>query len=125
MVGDGNADFEGREMRLTVLLIAILLASSGPALASNKSNRGQCRKLTKQMSVHAASMDAARAQRNVLWARSLDEQMMRMAQRRDRLCPDIAEDQAYQVLIERYEQTKQFLAAAGKTALSYFTFGAY
>lgn len=112
-------------MRLVLLLIAILLASSGPALAVQKSNRGQCKRLTKQMSVHAVSMDRARAQKNVLWARSLDEQMGRMMHRRNRLCPDLEESRALRAAIRSYEQTKKFIAEAGKLALRYFTFGAY
>jgi hypothetical protein len=108
-----------------VLLIAISLASSGTALATQKPNRGQCRKLAKQVSVHAASMERARAQNNESWARSLDQQIGRMVNRRDRLCPDIRERKAFEAALARYEQTKQLLWAAGKAAISYFTFGAY
>ncbi len=125
MYKQGNALFEGREMRLIILLIAISLATPGSAIAAQKSNRGQCRRLAKQMSQHAVSMEAALEQGNRLWARSLDEQMGRMASRQNRLCPDLAPSRARMAARKAYEETKQFFAAAGKTALSYFTFGAY
>ena len=116
-------------MRLKILSIAvvfsILLASSGIAVAAKKSNRGQCKRLTKQLSVYAESMNQARVGNNALWARSLDEQMARKYARRHRLCPDIAQEQAFWRARAAYEQTKQFLASAGKAALKYFTMGAY
>jgi hypothetical protein len=112
-------------MRLLILMMAILCATAGPALATKLPNRGQCRQLTKQISVHAATMDRATATQNLLWARSLDQQMTRMLNRRHRLCPDIAERKAFEAAVRRYEQTKQFLWDAGKVAARFFTLGAF
>ncbi|MCP5042940.1 MAG: hypothetical protein GY944_18090 [bacterium] len=108
-------------MRLAVLVISLALVVSTSAAAVQKPNRGQCRRIAKQLDNHAVSVDRAKARGNALWARASLEQMARLEARRERLCPDLyPQGTRAKAMLEMAE----FLKTAGKTALSVLTFGA-
>ena len=110
-------------MRLVLIAIATSLLVATSAGAVNKSNRGQCRQIAKQLNVHAASVERAKAQGNVLWAQNTLQYMARLDDRRARLCPDLYPQGSSRA--QAMVQMAEFLKTAGRTALSLLTFGAF
>lgn len=109
-------------MRLVLISLALGMLVATSAGAVQKANRGQCRQIAKQLNVHAASVERAKAQGNVLWARNTLEQMARLDDRRARLCPDLYPQGSR---AKAMAEMAEFLKTAGRTALSVLTFGAF
>ena len=101
-----------------VITLSLLLASSAAAL--QKANRGQCRRIAKQLDNHAQSVYQAQSRGNGLWARANLAQMERLDRRRARLCPDLYPQSAR---AKALEEMKRLAKMAGKAALSFFTLG--
>ncbi|MFT5443618.1 MAG: hypothetical protein ACI8W3_002668 [Myxococcota bacterium] len=108
-------------MRLVIIAITLALIVSSSALAVQKSNRGQCRRLEKQLSQHAVSVQRAEHQGNALWARATLAQMNRLDQRREKLCPDLYPASA---AARAMAELQALLKMAAKGAVSFFTMGA-
>lgn len=102
-----------------VLLLSLLLSTS--AVALQKPNRGQCRRIAKQLDNHAVSVQQAKVRGNDLWARATLGQMSRLDARRERLCPDLYPQGTR---AKAMAEMAAFLKTAGKVALRLFTFGA-
>ncbi len=110
-------------MRIWMLSLAVgLLLVATSAEAVQKPNRGQCRTIAKQLNVHAASVERARAQGNALWARNTLEHMARLEARREKLCPDLYPQGSR---AKAMAEMAEFLKTAGRAALSVLTFGAF
>lgn len=109
------------EMRRVVFVIVLSLLMASSAQAVQKSNRGQCRRLGKQLEQRAQSIQWAESRGNALWARANLEQMERLDRRRARLCPDLYPQSAR---AKALEEMKRLAKMAGKAALSFLTFGA-
>jgi hypothetical protein len=108
-------------MRIIIFVLALALLVVSSASALQKTNRGQCRKLGKQLEQHAASVDVAANRGNTLWAESTLQYMGQLDARRQRLCPDLyPEGNAAKAMAEM----RRMLATAGKLALKFFTMGA-
>jgi hypothetical protein len=101
-----------------VLTLSLFVASSAGAL--QKANRGQCRRLAKQINRQAMFVNQAQAYGNGLWARANVEQMSRLNNRRARLCPDLYPQSAR---ARAFAEMKRLAKMAGKAALSFFTMG--
>jgi len=108
-------------MRLATLVLLLSLLLSTSAVALQKTNRGQCRRIAKQLDNHAASVQQAKVRGNDLWARATLEQMSRLDARRERLCPDLYPQGTR---AKAMAEMAALLKTAGKAALSLFTFGA-
>ncbi len=108
-------------MRLTVLAAVVALAFATSALAVQKPNRGQCRRIANQLEQHAQSVEQAEERGNALWARSTLQQMERLDRRRARLCPDLYPESASE---RAMAELRRMIKIAGKAALSFFTMGA-
>jgi hypothetical protein len=102
-----------------VIVLSLLLASSATAL--QKANRGQCRRIAKQLGHHAQSVYQAQSRGNALWARANLEQMDRLDRRRARLCPDLYPQSAR---ARALAEMKRLAQMAAKAAVSFFTLGA-
>jgi len=101
-----------------VICLSLLLANS--AVALQKANRGQCRRIAKQLDQHAVSVRQAQSRGNDLWARANLEQMNRLDHRRARLCPDLYPQSAR---AKALEEMKRLAKMASKAAVSFFTMG--
>ncbi|MDP6979729.1 MAG: hypothetical protein QF570_14175 [Myxococcota bacterium] len=109
-------------MRLMIISLALGLLVATSAGAVQKPNRGQCRRIAKQLEVHAASVEMAKQRGNAAWASATLQQMARLDERRERLCPDLyPQGSRARAMAEMAE----FLKNAGRTALSLLTFGAF
>jgi len=109
-------------MRFWVISLALVLSLTTTAGAVQKPNRGQCRQIAKQLSVHATSVEMAKQRGNELWARNTLEQMARLEDRRARLCPDLYPQGSR---AKAMAEMAEFLKTAGRAALSVLTFGAF
>jgi phosphohistidine phosphatase SixA len=108
-------------MRIVILVTVLALGIAGSAGAVQKSNRGRCRQIGKQLEQHAISVDRAVSQGNKLWAESTLQYMERLDARRERLCPDLyPQGNAAKAMAEM----RRLLVTAGKLALKFFTLGA-
>jgi len=108
------------EMRRVFIVIALSLFLATSAAALQKANRGQCRRIGKQLDQHALSVRQAQSRGNALWARANLEQMERLDRRRARLCPDLYPQSAR---AKALEEMKRLAKMAGKAALSFLTLG--
>ena len=119
-------------MRITLpnRLLAIVAAScaamllTGPAFAEadKMSNKGKCRRITRQVAHFVNVAEMADSRGDHLWLASTLDHIERLKQRRVRLCPWYEEPN----LAEYYAKMFAELAKeAGKAALTFFTFGAY
>ncbi len=117
-------------MRLAFVSICVMCAvivTAGSAHAKvqpqiNQPYRGECRRLTKQMSNLNWAVEEARRRDNEIWERATAVQIYRMAERRERLCPGWGDEAR---LARARAQFMKFMKMAGEAALRYFTFGAY
>ncbi len=108
-------------MRLAALVAVVGLTFATSALAVQKPNRGQCRRIANQLEQHAESGQRAEGQGNALWARSTLQQMERLDSRRARLCPDLDPERAAATAMA---DLRRLIKIAGKAALTFFTMGA-
>lgn len=108
-------------MRLAAIAISLALVISTAAAATPQPNRGQCRRLAKQIDVQAATVERAKARGNEAWARATLEQMSRLDARRQRLCPDLYPQGSR---AKAMAEMARLLKTAGKAMLSLLTFGA-
>ncbi len=109
-------------MRLLIISLALGLLVATSAGAVQKANRGQCRRLAKQLEVQATSVEMAKRRGNTAWAQATLQQMARLDERRARLCPDLYPQGSR---AKAMAEMAEFLKTAGRTALSVFTFGAF
>ena len=106
---------------LCALVALVLLV---PLAASAGRNTGECRRMTKQIAHFEDVADLADARNDDLWENSTRSHIARLAERRERLCPDqYGPDRNFAA--KSAAVTMAFLKAAGKAALKFFTFGAY
>ena len=113
-------------MRIALWFLIAALAAPGLAQAKvepykHLPYRGECRKLTRQMAQFAERVDQASGRGDRAWRESSRLHIARLEARRDRLCPDIKASRVQKA----WNQAKQIVLAAAKTAITYFTFGAY
>lgn len=108
-------------MRLILIATALAFLVSTSAFATQLPNRGQCKRLTKQIDNHAMSVRRAEGRGNALWARATLQQIERLDQRRERLCPDLYGPSQSELAME---ELKRLAKMAAKGAVSFFTMGA-
>jgi hypothetical protein len=112
----------GGRMRIAVLILIAALLCPGLTYAKVQlPHRGQCRKLTKQMEQYAERASMASRRGDSLWRQSSQAHITRLEARRDRLCPDIRDSRVQKA----WNEAKQIVLAVAKTAITYFTMGAY
>jgi len=103
-----------------VLASAALLALALAALAGADPHRAECHKLTQQMARYERDFGWAEERGNELWAQANLQQIERLEDRRDRLCPHLREPG----LGERVQAfLVDALTLAGKAAKTAFTLG--
>lgn len=108
-------------MRFVICMTTLMLLIGGTAEAVQKANRGQCRKIARQLEQHAMSVEFAASRGDALWATSTLQQMERLDVRRARLCPDLyPQGNAAKAMAEM----RRLLVTAGRLALKFFTMGA-
>ena len=103
---------EGPRMRrfLSCLVLAALLPI--PAAAE----RGECRKITRQIAHFETVAERAHDRDNELWEQATLQHIDRLATRRARLCPEYVEPGAGELI-------SKALRLASKAAVRYFTGG--
>ncbi len=84
-------------------------------------HRGQCIRLTKQLLRYAGDLEMARDRGNALWEEATNQQIARLANRRDRLCPSIAANPNNDLF---WRRVGNILGIAAQAAIKYFTWGA-
>ncbi|MDJ0867392.1 MAG: hypothetical protein QNK03_14875 [Myxococcota bacterium] len=97
--------------------LVILVATAGPVQAA-KPHRGECRKLTRQITHFEGVVEMAQERDNELWELATLKHINRLAYRRAKLCPEFRGPSPR-------EQMAKLLKTAGKLAIQYFTFGAF
>ena len=105
---------------LCALVAFVLLL---PFSASAGPNTAECRRMTKQIAHFEDVVQMAKKRNNDPWENSTRLQISRLAERRERLCPDqYGPDRNFAA--KSAAMTLAFMKAAGKAALKFFTFGA-
>ena len=108
-------------MRLIIIATALALLVATSSFATQLPNRGQCKRITKQIDTHSMTVRRAQSQGNALWARATMAQIERLDRRRARLCPDMyGPSQAELAMAE----LKKLAKMAAKGAVTFFTMGA-
>ena len=108
-------------MRFVVIASALALLIATSASAVQLPNRGQCKRLTKQIENHEQSIAMANRRGNALWARATQAQIDRLDQRRIKLCPDLYTPSAR---AQALAEMKRLAKMAANAAVSFFTLGA-
>ncbi len=111
---------------LVVVFIAPAALGSSPEAGRRGLYRGECRRLTKQIDHYQNTvlpMAAARGNRG--WERATEAQIARLWHRRADLCPKYGAERT--MLARAAEQARrfnEFLAMAGRAAITFFSGGA-
>jgi hypothetical protein len=80
-------------------------------------HNGECKRLTRMISVYADKADMARARGNEAWEEGSLNQIARLSERRARLCPTLYAEKPIG------EELSKILKGAAKIALKLFTMG--
>ena len=111
---------------LPFLLAPAASADPGNLQASEHGNyRGQCRKLTKQITHYEETVLPMAIQRgNRSWEQATNAQIERLWHRRADLCPEYgAERTLMRKAADQARKVNKVLSAAGRAAAAYFTGG--
>ncbi len=112
-------------MRLAVIAI-ILLFTTAPGVATAARNTAVCRRMTRQIAHFEDVGRMAEERGDELWEAETRRHLGRLETRRASLCPEYAAQLRSRTRAARIaRQTKEFIKAAAKTAVRYFTFGAF
>ena len=107
------------------LLTCVMLIGALPADAQQGRYNGHCSRLTRQVSHFQDVADRARERDDELWLASTAAHIERLRDRRSRLCPEYDRFVARVRTEEFWRQTYALTIAGAKSAMRYFTFGAY
>jgi len=120
-----------RRAVLTTLVVALGFVLTAPAFASSPEAgerghyRGQCRRLTTQITHYEDTVLPMAIDRgNRAWEDATNAQIERLWHRRADLCPEYgAQRTAMRRAADQIRAFNKMLAAAGRAALTYFTGG--
>ena len=111
---------------MSSLLACVMLAGAVPADAQQQGRyNGHCSRLTRQISHFHDVADRARERDDQLWLASTAAHIERLRDRRSRLCPEYDRFVARVRTEEFWRETYALTISGAKTAMRYFTFGAY
>ena len=105
-------------MRISILAMGMLIgvALSVPAIAQQKPHRRECIKLTQQIARYERDAVWADERGNELWLDANLQQIARLAQRRERLCPEYRTP-------DYFAEFAELLGKAAKLALRWYLLG--
>lgn len=112
---------------LALLCAPVALADGERRLASETGRyRGECRRLTKQIShFEETVLPMAISRGNRAWERATNEQIERLWHRRADLCPEYGARRTFMAkAADETRRFNKFLAQAGRAAAAFFTGGA-
>jgi hypothetical protein len=75
-----------RFQRIGSLLLVLALFAAGPALAANKPNRGECKRMTRQIARYERDAKWADQRGNALWEDASEERVKDLRARREARC---------------------------------------
>ena len=71
----------------TASIVLMIASSAGPALAANEGNRGECRRMTRQIARYERDAKWADQRDNELWEDASRERVEELKTRRAERCP--------------------------------------
>ena len=114
-------------MRLTVVLIVMVLVLLPMAAFAQPGsvNRGECRRMTKQIDRYENTvLKLAKQRGNKLWENATTDQISRMKNRRADHCPMYYEERKMLARMKKQaDDAARVMKAAAKAASKYFTGG--
>jgi len=107
-----------------LLLPGLSLATTeqGAEPPRQKGSPAECARLHKQIAYFEGMVERAEALDNELWAERTEQHVELLRDQQRERCPDDAADSAAKAALVAFAN---LLKAAGKAALTYFTFGAF
>lgn len=115
-----------RQLGLILIVVVLLWPASvfaaGPVY---RGNRGECRRMTKQINHYEnVVLKRAQARGDELWEESMYAHLDRLKNRRADRCPEYREQRkAFAAIARQAAQMRALMAAAAKGAAKYFTGG--
>lgn len=102
-----------------LLALAMLVALLAPASAlADAANRGQCRRITRQIAQFENTLALAKERDDDLWADATEAHITRLGERRARLCPEYRPPNQ---VVEWMRTFRDWTRVAAKAAVKYFT----
>ena len=91
----------------------VVLMSAGPLLAANTLNRGDCRRMTRQIARYDRDAKWADQRGDQTWEDASKDRVKMLSERRDDRCPEYRRPNPF-------AQLADFIAVAAKAAAPYF-----
>jgi hypothetical protein len=97
-----------------VLVVALI---AGPALAANKPNRGECKRMTRQIARYERDAKWADQRGNEMWEDASKDRAKQLTSRRDGMCPQYKKPNP---IAQAAAKAADAIATAAKAAAPYF-----